>query len=346
MTKNIDYGAIPRSKDRAKAYLFFKERVEGLFQFRGARHGDDVVRSLLLASFNNGYVESSAELLDACGQTVRNHLRYQDPSRLLAANERIIEEMMSLGALSKPLIVAIDWHDEMYYGDPRAEGVVGTQPKDGSHHAYRFATLSVLVKGERLTLAVVPMLDKRVLSYVAILLCRALELGIRVKLLLLDRGFYCIELLRWLDSFNIKYVMQIPVRSRSIRAWEDRTYTTRSPNRGKESQATFRLVTMEEKGKLLAFATNTNISPERIRRLFRKRWSIETSYRMVRKFLAKTTSKIYGIRLLYFYLAILLYNLWVLLNYGEGERMVADALKLLSALSLILSFILDIEAMT
>jgi hypothetical protein len=35
------------------------------------------------------------------------------------------------------------------------------------------------------------------------------------------------------------------------------------------------------------------------KRLFRKRWIIETSYRMVRKFLAKTTSKIYSIRLLY-----------------------------------------------
>jgi hypothetical protein len=67
---------------------------------------------------------------------------------------------------------------------------------------------------------------------------------------------------------------------------------------------------------------------------------------MVRKFLAKTTSKIYSIRLLYFYLAILFYNLWILLNYGEGERTVADALKLLFSLSLILLFIPDVEGMT
>jgi len=56
----------------------FKECLEGLFQFRGARHRDDVVRSLLLTSFNNSYVEGSANLLDVCGQTVRNHLRYQN----------------------------------------------------------------------------------------------------------------------------------------------------------------------------------------------------------------------------------------------------------------------------
>jgi len=345
MNHNIGYGTVPRSHDRARVYLFLKERVDGIFQFRGARHGDDVVRALLLASFNNGYVEGSAELLDLCGQTVRNHLRYQDPSVLLAANDRVIEEMRSLGALSGPLIVAIDWHDVMYYGDPNAQGVVGTKPKDGSHHAYRFATASALVSGERLTLAAVPMLDKRVLGYVAILLCKAFELGIKVKLLLLDRGFYSIELVRWLDSMRIKYIMQIPKHNRGIGAGEDRAYTARSPAKGKDERVTFRLVTMEEKGKLFIFATNTLIKPERLRRLFRKRWGIETSYRMVNKFLARTTSKIYGIRLLYFYLAILLYDLWVLLNYSGGTRIIADTLKLLVALSLILSFVPDIEAM-
>ncbi|MGQ9514977.1 MAG: hypothetical protein ACUVTL_08035 [Thermoproteota archaeon] len=179
--------------------------------------------------------------------------------------------MRSLGALSKPLILAIDWHNEMYYVDPNAEGVVGTQPKNGSHHAYRFATMSVLVKGKRLTLAVVPMLERRTFGYFLFLLCREFELGIRVKLLLLDRGFYSIELVRW---------------------------------------------------------------------------GIETSYRMVRKFLAKTTSKLYNVRKLYFYLAILLYNLWVLLNYGNGGRVIVEALKLFVSLSLIFAFLPDIEVMT
>jgi hypothetical protein len=55
--------------------------------------------------------------------------------------------------------------------------------------------------------------------------------------------------------------------------------------------------------------------------------------------MAPNGAKSYSIRLLYFYLAILIYNLWVLLNYCEGERVIAEALKLLVSLSLILSFI-------
>jgi hypothetical protein len=40
---------------------------------------------------------------------------------------------------------------------------------------------------------------------------------------------------------------------------------------------------------------------------------------MINKFLAKTTSKLYAARRPYFYLAILLYNLWVMLNRSEDR---------------------------
>jgi len=153
--KLFNYGSV-RGSDRAKAYLYFREWADRLFEFKDARCGEDLVRVVLLACVNNGYVEGSAKLLNVCGQTVRNHLKYQDPSRFLYVNYELVELLKGLGAFSKPLILAIDWHDVMYYGSPEAEGVVGTQPKRGSHHAYRFATASVLLRGERLTLAVAP----------------------------------------------------------------------------------------------------------------------------------------------------------------------------------------------
>jgi hypothetical protein len=63
--------------------------------------------------------------------------------------------MKQKGALNKPLTLAVDWHDEMYYGDPKAEGIVGAMPKQGSCFVYRYATISVLQNGQRLTLAAV-----------------------------------------------------------------------------------------------------------------------------------------------------------------------------------------------
>jgi len=102
----------------------------------------------------------------------------------------------------------------------------------------------------------------------SILLCRALELGIKVKLLLLNRGFYSRDLIRYLGSYGIRYMMLIQKRNRGMRAGMDRTYTTMSPNM--EMQVTFKLVTMEEKGKLLAFATNMCLKLKMIK-FFRKR---------------------------------------------------------------------------
>jgi len=62
--------------------------------------------------------------------------------------------------------------------------------------------------------------------------------------------------------------------------------------------------------------------------MFRKRFAIETSYRMINQFLPKTTSKLYSLRKLYFYLAVLLYNIWVFMNY-KREKVTVQYVKFL-----------------
>ena len=58
---------------------------------------------------------------------------------------------------------------------------------------------------------------------------------------------------------------------------------------------------------------------------------------MIRKFLAKTTSKRRNIGLSYFYLAILLYNIWVLLNIVSNVEIIADNMRIFIASRLIRS---------
>ena len=62
--------------------------------------------------------------------------------------------------------------------------------------------------------------------------------------------------------------------------------------------------------------------------MFRKRWAIETSYRMINQFLPKTTSKLYSLRKLYFYFAVLLYNILVFMNY-KREKVTVQQVKFL-----------------
>ncbi len=71
----------------------------------------------------------------------------------------------------------------------------------------------------------------------------------------------------------------------------------------------------EEKEQYIAFATNipirsaramTDIIPEQ----YRKRWGIETGFRVIKKIMGRTCSNSLAVRLLMFYLPLLLYNLW------------------------------------
>jgi hypothetical protein len=337
------YSPIPTRHDRMKAYLYFKETVNSFFQLKNARKTDDTTRVLLLAALDKDYVEGCAQNLHACGQTVRNHLKQQNPHQLLQINQQTIKEMQRKGALSKPLTLAIDWHDIMYYGNPNVEGVVGAMPKNGSCLAYRFATASVLLNGQRMTLAVAPMHDRSALGHVKNLLNCTADLGLKVKLLLFDRGYYSIDLIRYLDGCGLKYIIHIPWHGKPLGAGVDRLHTTTTRKKKMGEQATFRLVTVRQKGKLLIFATNTSLGRRWVRRMFRRRWGIETSYRLIGLFLAKTTSRLYRLRLLYFFLAVLLYNLWVVWNFRRRRHVTTHSLKHAVRLCLVLSWLPDLE---
>ncbi len=267
-----------------------------------ARNPDSVLNTLLMSSLTNSYIEGRASFMGLCGQTVRNNLREQDPDALLQLNDEIISQIKEK-YLKKPLTLAIDWHDIMYYGDPEAYGVMGTQPRKGTHWAYEFGSISTATGGPGLTLAVTPITrGESKVDHVRRLLDHVFRLGLKVKLLLLDAGYYSVDVINYLNSAGIKFIimiMRMPDLG-NIRAGSDFMYTSNT-HRHRNKQATFRVVAFNGKDRyghseLFIFATNTDMSPGKIRKVFRKRWMIETSYRMINSFLPRTTSKIYSVR--------------------------------------------------
>jgi putative transposase len=79
---------------------------------------------------------------------------------------------------------------------------------------------------------------------------------------------------------------------------------------------------VKKSGRKYAFASNEeynendpDLAAKKVCEQYRKRWGIETSYRVKKHtFLPKTTSKNYFVRMFYFFLSVLLYNLWILLD--------------------------------
>ena len=292
-------------------------------------------RTLMLASMTNGYVEGSSQLTGVSGQTVRNYIRNINPGRLLRINNDMIATLREMGVLKKPLMLALDWHDGMYYGAPGTDGVIGTKNSRGTNYAYEYATISIVTKGLRFSIAIIPVRERSILNMVRTTIHIVSNLDIKIKVLLMDGGFFSIDAINYLISNNINFIMHVPKMEKGNMEI-DKLYTTKNHNRKKGEQATFRFVTVygrDKNGKIMlyAFATSTTLPSLSILRIFKKRWGIETGYRMIRKFLAKTTSRIYTIRMLYFFLAVLLYNFWVILNIKFRMRIIADVLRIMVA---------------
>ena len=83
------------------------------------------------------------------------------------------------------------------------------------------------------------------------------------------------------------------------------------------------LPSTNDESKTVAFTTNVDVKDEiRLDReeakgwvqRYSRRWGIENSYKTIKDFLAWTTSKNFVVRLFYFGFAVLLYNMWLLVD--------------------------------
>jgi putative transposase len=107
--------------------------------------------------------------------------------------------------------------------------------------SWNFATAVTRVNGKTLVLAAVRYV--RGVSKVEIvrsLVGQVLSLGVRVKLLAMDAGFYTVEVLRYISQFN--YVLAVPVGDVRVYGEYDGEYKTESERHKAEDQAGFRLL--------------------------------------------------------------------------------------------------------
>ena len=154
--------------------------------FKNSRSENLTFNTILLASMTNSYVEGSSKFTGISGQTVRNHLGNKNLEGLLNINSGIIAMLKGKGVFRKPLKIAINWHDEMYYGDIEADGVVGTKNKQGTNYAYEYATASVVLNGMRFAIAIIPVIERTALNMVYRLIEIIESCGIRIDILLMD----------------------------------------------------------------------------------------------------------------------------------------------------------------
>lgn len=295
------------------------------------------LKLLLSTSMVNGFATGVSNALgdSPTGETLLSYIKTQKKEILKEAFDRLVNEnvrrLRRQRRFRMPLPVAVDLHDVMYYGDhDDTPMIIGTKHTDGSNYAFKYLTASVLVDGQRLIVAVLPLESgKDIPSCTAQIIQKLrVELKIRIRYLVFDGGFFSIAILRLLEQSKLRYIVRMARtnKTKKMRLWHGRrfSYSTTGHHRKKSEQISFEVAVVydEAKGYKYLFATNlpSHYRPETILKLFKTRWGIETSYRMSNQFLIKTTSKNYIVRLFYYLFACLVYNAWVMYNSRSAKE--------------------------
>jgi hypothetical protein len=236
--------------------------------------------------------------------------------------------------------IAIDIHQIPYHGQPLKEAneIRRGQSRRGTNRFHDYATAYVVRKGHRFTLAMTWIRKED--SYTDVLqrlLRQVRKLGIKVRVLLLDRGFYSAPVVRYLQASRTPFLMPLkaagrrPRQERKVRTDTRRFFTHKHSGWHRHSwNSGGRRVSVQVcvycrndagwKGKhgrhalVYAYWGFHPGSIAWIRQTYRKRFGIETSYRQMERARIRTTSRDPVRRLLFAGIALLLRNAWVWLH--------------------------------
>lgn len=135
-----------------------------------------------------------------------------------SVNAAVAASLPSDLKIFQQLEVAIDFHDQGYYGKlEQSEGLwVGAEAKNGTTKVYRVATVEVIKNGHRMTLAIKFVVAGETAKEIVEYLLKQLKgLGIETRVLYLDRGFGSMEIARYLKEIGQTAIIACPIRGKS-----------------------------------------------------------------------------------------------------------------------------------
>jgi Transposase DDE domain len=239
--------------------------------------------------------------------------------------------------------IAIDLHLRPYHGKPQCDDneLVRGQPKSGTTHFHAYATAYLVLRGQRFTLALEYVrAGEKNQEVIKRLLRRCAQLGVRPELLLLDRGFWSVGVLRYLKAAHYPFLMPVIARGRKAQQrggpsgtrvyqyWNkggfDEYTLQESGKKGKKARVKVAVYVRYRKGRrgltgkerlVYAYWGWQPASPRRVYEVYRLRFGIETSYRQLGEAKPKTCTRSPQVRLFLIGVALLLRNVWVWLHH-------------------------------
>ena len=236
---------------------------------------------------------------------------------------RLLNEVSETEQFFRAGIVAIDiTEDDPFTGDRtgREDEIIGTKEKS-DEYAYQWATVQLVGNAVPVVLDARPVRKgESRLEIVKDLLDSAEEM-VHVDNVLMDREFDSQHVLEMLSQRGLSYVvpkrMQTSEKAQAKRLLQrdqDRYETDRKLHLGKNEWHETTLIYRRKEDsehddhrQYSVFMTNRGSGHLTE---YGYRWEIESGYRSIKRFMAATTSKNFGLRFFYFAFACLLYSIW------------------------------------
>lgn len=241
----------------------------------------------------------------------------------------------------RPQPIAIDLFLVPYHGqhlhDP--DEIYRSQPRSGTSHFHAYATAYVIRKGQRFTLGLTSVRRGEALKVVVQRLLQQLSrIGVKPRYLLVDRGFWSVDVIRYLQAARVPFLMPVVFRGRKADDPRGPSATRVFQARTRSGWARYTITTdKKRKATVLICIKCRNRRGERgrhgrealvygywglkpssyqwVKETYRTRFAIETSYRQLHQARIRTCTRDPLLRFLYVAIALVLRNVWVWLHW-------------------------------
>lgn len=294
------------------------------------------------------------------GQAVWDVLRAALPRRRRTLEKRLVPALHApLPGRPRPARLAIDYHRIPYYGTPD-RNTTRAKRAAGTHTFHTYATACVIGGPDRYTLGLTAVADREPMTAVLTrLLDQVAAAGVTGRVVLLDRAFFSIAVMRLLQARRLPFVIPAVIRGRKprpgvpaagLRAVRRRPagrYAYTHEDRGASARVvvvvahkTYRhhRTGRRHTRKLLYVTWRVGGGPVAVRDLYRRRFGIESSYRQLGEARPRTSSRDGVIRLLWVAIGLFVRNAWVWACRAEGRERSFAAARLVLMLDILITF--------
>ncbi len=292
-----------------------------------------LVEPLLESAAYNTYLETISNKADTLYLRIKESLTEMTTYSYLDYIKRLSEKF---DLKNKEVILAFDYTDEDFYGDVQGVDIHGWTGKEGITGKFKFLTCSIVSDEipEKIPLIAIPIALGHYKSY-AITHCLALikpYIG-NIKLILFDRGFYDKDLMYELSQNKFHYLIFVPkqkdkkeilfpmIRGENVSILHDYTVNKDKTKYTGETYLTFLKEIYDpksEKNYDWVFATNVEeVTFSNLVATYKKRWRIETSFRVQDEARIKCKSKDMKIRYFLFMFELMLQTQWTCFYKNE-----------------------------